>query len=120
MHKILHPLLFACVLGCPSLYSAEENETKLTEKDLPAAVLTTMHTAAVGAKLGEFESETKKGKVVYTATFTDAKGVEQEVTVDPSGKLISVEKEDDGDNKESGDKDSDDKKSDTKSIPPKK
>lgn len=110
MHKILHPLLFACVLGCPGLYSAEENETKLAEKDLPAAVLATMHTAAAGAKLDEFESETKKGKAVFTATFTDAKGVEQEVTVDPSGTLISVEKEDDGDNKDAGDKNLDEKK----------
>jgi len=106
MHKILHPVLLACILGFPAAWSAEEeHEQKLAEKDVPAAVLATMKTAAAGAKLEEFESETKNGKAVFTATFDDAKGVEQEVTVDPSGKLISVKKEDDDEHGQHEDKD---------------
>ncbi len=117
MIKSLTPLVLALALGSPALWSAEdEHEQKLVEKDVPAAVLTTMKASADGAKLGEYESETKAGKAVFTATFTDKKGVEQEVTVAPDGKLISVVKEDDdnhhdGENaKETGD----DKKPDAK------
>ena len=118
MHKILYPVLLACVLGFPAAWGAEEeHEQKLAEKDVPAAVLATMKTAAAGAKLDEFESETKHGKAVFTATFDDAKGIEQEVTVDPSGKLISVEKEDDADK---SDQKPDEKKVDEKKVDEKK
>lgn len=113
MKKILYPLMLAGVLGLPAVWGAEEeHEKKLAEKDVPAAVLATMKTAAAGAKLDEFESETKHGKPVFTATFEDAKGVEQEITVEPSGKLISVKKE--ADDEHGQHEDQDEKKSDAK------
>ncbi len=93
----LRPFLLICVLACPVLWCADVPETdkQLSEKEVPAAVLKTMQTAAAGAKLGEYESEKKGGKDVFTATFHDQKSVEQEVTVAPDGTLISVAKEDD-------------------------
>lgn len=98
----MKPLLALLVAGSflsAGLWSAED-EVELKKEEVPAAVLETMQKAAGGAVLGEFEKETKKGVVVFTATFTKDKQ-EMEVTVDPQGKLISVEAEDD----EDGDKD---------------
>lgn len=113
MTKTITIALLAGLLASPVLWCADaaEHEKKLTEHDVPAAVLTTMQTAAAGAKLGEYESETKKGVAVFTATFHDKAGVEQEVTVAPDGKLISVAKEDDGDDQKDG---KDEKKGDMK------
>ena len=90
--------LLALSIACLPAFAAEEpeHERELAEKDVPKAVLATMTKAAGTAKLDEFEAESKKGKDVYTATFTDEKTkIEMEVTVDPDGKLIGVEKEDD-------------------------
>lgn len=89
--------LLALGIACLPAFAAEEadHERKLEEKDVPKAVLATMTKAAGTAKLSEFEAESKKGKDIYTANFTDVKSnVEMEVTVDPDGKLIGVEKED--------------------------
>lgn len=103
MTKTITIALLAGLLASPALWCAdapsEASEKKLSEHDVPAAVLKTMQDAAAGAKLGEYESETKQGISVFTATFHDKDGVEQEVTVTPDGKLIGVSKEDDGDDK---------------------
>ena len=84
-------------LACLPAFAAEEadHERKLDEKDVPKAVLATMTKAAGTAKLSDYEAEFITGKEVFTASFVDVKTkVEMEVTVDPDGKLISVEKED--------------------------
>lgn len=99
MKRSLTPfLLLACV--ATAAWSAETDEHELAEKDVPPAVLKTMKAAAAdGTKLGEFESEKKDGKAVFTATFHNPAKVEMEITVLPDGTLVSVEKEDDGDQK---------------------
>jgi hypothetical protein len=97
-------LVLACV-ACvstsavsTSAWSADTDEHELAEKDVPAAVLKTMKTAAAeGTELGEFESEKKDNKEVYTATFHTKAQVEMEITVLPDGTLVSVKPEDDND-----------------------
>ena len=106
MKPILTSMLLVAAIGSATLWGADAMtaEMEITEKDVPAAVLKTMQQVAGAAKLGDFESEKKDGKKVFTATFADAAGVEQEVTVAPDGKLIGVEKDD------ASDKKADDKK----------
>ena len=88
---------------------SEEKDEKLTADQLPAAVKATMVKEAAGAALSDYEKETKKGKVVYTAEMPGAKkGEVIELTVAEDGTLVSKEAEhDDGDEK--GGKDEDEK-----------
>jgi hypothetical protein len=111
------PLLALLVAGSflsAGLWSADD-EVELKKEEVPAAVLETMQKAAAGAALDEFEKETKKGVVVFTATFEGKDKKEMEVTVDAQGKLISVEVEDaDEDKKDEKDDDKDEKKGEKK------
>ncbi|HEX3133349.1 MAG TPA: hypothetical protein VHX44_07165 [Planctomycetota bacterium] len=111
----MKPLLALLVAGSflsAGLWSADD-EVELKKEEVPAAVLATMEKAAAGAALDEFEKETKKGVVVFTATFDGKDKKEMEVTVDAQGKLISVEAEDADDDKKDG-KDHKDEKDDDK------
>lgn len=92
--KPLLALMAASTLLSAGLWSAED-EVKLKKEEVPAAVLETMLKAADGAALDDFERETKKGVMVFTATFTNKDKKEMEVTVDDHGKLVGVEAEDD-------------------------
>ncbi len=103
--------LFAIASLFPAGLWSAEDEVELKKEDVPAAVMTTMLKAADGATLGEFERETKKGVVVFTATFINKDKKEMEVTVDDHGKLVSVEAEnDDGDKKDGKDDEKDEHK----------
>jgi antitoxin component YwqK of YwqJK toxin-antitoxin module len=110
--KPLLALLIAGSFLSAGLWSADD-EVELKKEEVPAAVLETMQKAAAGAALDEFEKETKKGAVVFTATFVGKDKKEMEVTVDAQGKLVSVEAEDDEDDKKDG-KDHKDEKDDDK------
>ena len=93
----------AILLGCAlsPAFAADGDEVKLTIDQLPAAVKATLVKEAAGAALSDFEKETKKGKVVYTAEIPGAaKGEVIEFTVAEDGTLVSKETEhDDGDEK---------------------
>lgn len=92
-------IVLACIASVStSAWSVETDDHELAEKDVPAAVLKTMKTAAAeGTKLGDFEHENKDRIEAYTATFHTKAQVEMEITVLPDGTLVSVKQEDDND-----------------------
>lgn len=110
-HTLRHLTITAC--ACAALTGqAWSEEAELAIADVPPAVLATMRKSADGATLAEFERETEKGSTIYTATFAGKDGKEMEVTVNPDGSLVGVEREKDdehGDHEKGHKDDQDDK-----------
>ena len=71
-------------------------EVELTLAEVPAAVKATILKEAKGAAIKEVEKETKDGKTAFEAEFV-VDGKEVEIMVDPAGKLLSREVEDEED-----------------------
>src|SRR3982750_496661 len=66
----------------------EEAETKLSLKEVPAAVRKTLTREAGGSKIKGVDKERRDGKLVYE-TDVEIDGENYEIVVDARGKLIS-------------------------------
>lgn len=72
--------------------SAQETEKRVTMKDLPAAVQSTVKEQSKGAKLRGLAMETENGKIYYEAELL-VKGRSKDVTIDPDGKVVTIEEQ---------------------------
>ena len=103
--KRIKPIAFAALAGIMivGLSAALAGKCgKKTEKDVtidqvPAAVKATIEKEAGDNKIEEIEEVSKDRKVVYYEAEWKTGGKEIEIKVDPSGKLLSKEVEDDDD-----------------------
>ncbi len=71
------------------LYGAE---TRIQEKDLPAAVRETLKAQSTGAQIRSFSKETEGGKIYYEAETT-IHGHSRDILMDASGAVIEVEEQ---------------------------
>ncbi|MBL8186642.1 MAG: hypothetical protein JNK38_01470 [Acidobacteria bacterium] len=83
-------LLF--VFSLAPLGQAQETERKVFMKDLPAPVQATVKEVSKGAKLRGLAMETENGKTYYEAELL-VKGHSKDVTIDPDGKIVTVEEQ---------------------------
>jgi hypothetical protein len=72
----------------------EAAEGKLTMKDLPNAVQTTLQKETQGAEIVGISKETDAGKTLYEVE-TKVKGRSRDMLIDPKGTLTEVEEETD-------------------------
>lgn len=72
---------------CPAV------EKELDPKDLPAAVSTAIAKAYPKAEIDETVAHIKKGVTTYEAELETSDGSEIELTLDASGKILTVEQE---------------------------
>lgn len=83
-------LLVAASLAVTVL--AQETEKRVTMKELPAAVQATVKEQSKGAKLRGLAMETENGKTYYEAELM-IKGRSKDVTIDPDGKVVTIEEQ---------------------------
>jgi uncharacterized membrane protein YkoI len=83
-------LFFAVCLVPPSL--AQETEKRVRMKDLPAPVQATVKEVSKGATLRGLAMETENGKTYYEAELM-VKGHSKDVTIDPDGKIVTIEEQ---------------------------
>ena len=76
-------------LALASTAANADNEKKVTEQQVPKAVLDAFHTAYPQATEAKFE---KEGKGVYEVEFKD-QGTEREASYSAKGKLLSTEED---------------------------
>lgn len=86
----LPALLAASLVAAMAL--AQETEKKVTMKDLPAALQTKVKEVSKGAKLRGLAMETENGKTYYEAELL-IKGHSKDVTIDPDGKIVTIEEQ---------------------------
>jgi len=91
-------LLAVMAFGGTVAVALAGDDEKVTIDQVPAAVKATILKEANGATVTEIEKETKDGKTVYEAEWTEG-GKEVEITVAEDGTLIEkeVEEADDDD-----------------------
>ena len=85
------------VFGMSTALAGNETEKDVTIDQVPAAVKATILKEAGDNKIEEIEEVSQDGKVVYYEAEWKSGGKEIEIKVDPSGKLLSKEVEDDDD-----------------------
>ena len=83
-------LFFAVCLVTTSL--AQETEKRVRMKDLPAPVQATVKEVSKGATLRGLAMETENGKTYYEAELM-VKGHSKDVTIDPDGKIVTIEEQ---------------------------
>lgn len=83
-------LFFAVCLVPASL--AQETEKRVRMKDLPAPVQATVKEVSKGATLRGLAMETENGKTYYEAELM-VKGHSKDVTIDPDGKIVTIEEQ---------------------------
>lgn len=71
---------------------AQETEKRVTMKELPAAVQATVKEQSKGAKLRGLAMETENGRTYYEAELS-VKGHSKDVTIDPDGKVVTIEEQ---------------------------
>ena len=77
----------------------EEKSDKVALKDVPEVVLKAAKDAVPGGTVKEAEMDDESKDGGYELKVTDAKGVVQEVKISKAGKVVSMEKDDEGDEK---------------------
>jgi phage pi2 protein 07 len=103
MKRIIAAISIAVIagLGCPALFSAEEeNEQTVKMSDLPAAVQTTIKDKAGSNPIKKIEKKTENGGTVYEAVVSKS-GKDWSIEVNEQGKFLkeyreSKEKEEHG------------------------
>ena len=71
---------------------AQEKETKIERKDLPAAVEKTVAAQSQGATIKGFSQEQENGETFYEAEMT-VSGHTKDVLIDPKGNVVEVEEQ---------------------------
>lgn len=75
-----------------SIGFAQDTEKKVKMNDLPAPVQAAVKEVSKGATLRGLAKEVENGKTFYEAELT-VKGHSKDVTVDPSGKIVTIEEQ---------------------------
>lgn len=94
MNPRIRPILLtACLIGCFAVIGlAQETEKRVKLKDLPPTVQATVKEVSKGATLRGLAMETENGKTFYEAELM-VNGHSKDVTIDPSGKVVTVEEQ---------------------------
>jgi uncharacterized membrane protein YkoI len=88
----LVPAAVIAVVLAVHVRAGEEGEKKVDLKKVPKAVLKAVKAKFPGAKLLGASTEEEKGKTVYEISLT-YKGHHHDVTLEPDGKIVSIERE---------------------------
>ncbi|MDQ3011362.1 MAG: hypothetical protein M3X11_11745, partial [Acidobacteriota bacterium] len=84
--------LITFVLLATITASAQDSETKVRMKNLPAPVQQTVNEQSKGAVIRGFAKEVKDGQTFYEVELKVA-GHKKDVLIDPAGKVVEVEEE---------------------------
>jgi len=85
------------VFGLSTAFAGKKTEKDVTIDQVPAAVKATILKEAGDNTIEEIEEVSQDGKVIYYEAEWKTGGKEIEIKVDPNGKLLSREIEDDDD-----------------------
>jgi len=85
------------VFGLSTALAGKKTEKDVTIDQVPEAVKATILKEAGDNKIEEIEEVSQDGKVIYYEAEWKTGGKEIEIKVDPNGKLLSREIEDDDD-----------------------
>jgi uncharacterized membrane protein YkoI len=88
---IIAPLVAATLSIIPLNLKAEEKEKVVKLSEIPAAAAKALQSHSADGKIVKVEQDEEKGKISYEAKIETKSGGVSEVTVDASGKLLSVE-----------------------------
>ncbi len=93
--KVLAAMSIVVAVGLAALAWAateDEQESKITEKEVPPTALAAMKKLANGATLTQFSRETEHGKTYYECSWTGKHG-NVDALVTPAGDLVELEEQ---------------------------
>lgn len=86
------PLTVMASMLLSTLVMGQEQETKITRSDLPAAVQKAVVAQSEGATVRGFSKESENGKTFYEAELM-VQGHSKDVLMDPEGAVVEVEEQ---------------------------